>query len=108
MRVLVMFDVPVGSKDERKKATKFRNNLLKQGFFMMQFSVYMRVVRGLTAANSVVKNLKKILPPKGNIRSLIITEKQFDKMQLLLGEDDEQMKKSKPKQLTLFDDLEDF
>ena len=98
MRVLVMFDVPVGSKDERKKATKFRNNLLKQGFFMMQFSVYMRVVRGLTAANSVVERLKKILPPKGNIRSLIITEKQFDKMQLLLGEDDELMQKSKPKQ----------
>ena len=103
-----MFDVPVATKDERKKATKFRNNLLKQGFFMMQFSVYMRVVRGLTAANSAVERLKKILPPKGNIRSLIITEKQFDKMQLLLGKDDEQMKKSKPKQLTLFDDLEDF
>ena len=108
MRVIVMFDVPVKTKDERKKATKFRTNLLKQGFFMMQFSVYVRVVRGITAANSAVERLKNILPPRGNVRSFIITEKQFDKMQLLLGDDDEQMKKSKPKEVTLFDDLDEF
>lgn len=105
MRIMVMFDVPVRTKDERKKATKFRNNLLKQGYFMMQFSVYLRIVRGISAANSAVERLKLILPPKGNIRALIVTEKQFDNMKLLLGNNDEQMEKSRPVQLLLFDDL---
>lgn len=102
MRVLVMFDVPTKTKDDRKRATKFRNELIKRGFMMMQFSVYMRIVRGITSAKAHANRLKSILPPHGNIRALILTEKQFDRMIILLGNDSEQIKKSKPVQLTLF------
>lgn len=85
MRVLLMFDVPVKSKKEQKYATKFRNALIKQGFFMMQFSVYMRICKGIASAKSAVERVRGILPPLGNVRALIITEKQFDNMQILLG-----------------------
>ena len=85
MRVLLMFDVPTKSKKEQKYATKFRNELIKQGFFMMQFSVYMRICKGISAAKSAVERVRGILPPLGNVRTLIITEKQFDNMQILLG-----------------------
>ena len=85
MRVLLMFDIPTKSKKEQKYATKFRNGLIKQGFFMMQFSVYMRICKGISAAKSAVERVRGILPPLGNVRTLIITEKQFDNMQILLG-----------------------
>ena len=85
MRVLLMFDVPTKTKKEQKYATKFRNELIKQGFFMMQFSVYMRICKGISAARSAVERVRGILPPLGNVRTLIITEKQFDNMQILLG-----------------------
>ena len=85
MRVLLMFDIPVKSKKEQKYATKFRNELIKQGFFMMQFSVYMRICKGIVSAKSAVERVRGILPPLGNVRALIITEKQFDNMQILLG-----------------------
>lgn len=85
MRVLLMFDVPTKTKKEQKYATRFRNELIKQGFFMMQFSVYMRICKGVSAANSALQRVRGILPPLGNVRALIITEKQFDNMQILLG-----------------------
>lgn len=80
-----MFDVPTKTKKEQKSATKFRNELIKLGFFMMQFSVYMRICKGISAAKSVVERVRWVLPPLGNVRALIITEKQFDNMQILLG-----------------------
>lgn len=102
MRILVMFDIPVKTKEQVKKANMFRKQLIKRGFFMVQFSVYMRIVRGITSAKTHVERLRGILPSNGNIRAIIITEKQFDNMIILLGKDDEQMIKSKPTQLTLF------
>ena len=85
MRVLLMFDIPTKSKNEQKYATRFRNELIKLGFFMMQFSVYMRICKGVSSANAVIARVRGILPPLGNVRTLIITEKQFDNMQILLG-----------------------
>lgn len=70
MRVMVMFDIPVKTKDQIKRATNFRSQLIKRGYFMMQFSVYMRVVRGMTSARAHIERLKGILPPEGNIRLL--------------------------------------
>lgn len=86
MRIMVMFDLPVKSKKERKEATKFRNYLLKCGFFMLQFSVYARVVRGYDKAETIAKKIKSELPSKGNVRMLTITEKQYANMVVLKGE----------------------
>lgn len=103
MRVLLMFDVPTKSKKEQKYATKFRNELIKQGFFMMQFSVYMKICKGISSANSAVERVRGILPPLGNVRALIITEKQFDNMQILLGSAEFNEKMNNDKNLVLFE-----
>ncbi|MBZ7986712.1 CRISPR-associated endonuclease Cas2 [Campylobacter canadensis] len=105
MRVLLMFDVPTKSKKEQKLASKFRNNLIKLGYFMLQFSVYMRICKGLSSAKSSLENVKKILPPYGNVRALIITEKQFDKIELLLGGMSFNEEKNNEDNFSLFDCL---
>ncbi len=102
MRVLLMFDVPTKTKKEQKCATKFRNELIKQGFFMMQFSVYMRICKGVVSAKSAVERVRGILPPLGNVRALIITEKQFDNMQILLGSAGFNERMNDDKNLVLF------
>ena len=70
---------------------------------MMQFSVYVRICKGLMSAKSTIKSIEKILPPCGNIRVLIITEKQFDNMQILLGEASFNEQINNNKNLTLFE-----
>ena len=102
MRVLVMFDLPTNTKKDRKNSAKFRKRLIKAGFMMLQFSVYMRICKGATSANNHIDKLYLILPPKGHIRALMLTEKQFDNMRLLLGVRSENEKANAPKQLTLF------
>lgn len=103
MRVLLMFDIPTKSKKEQKYATRFRNELIKLGFFMMQFSVYMRICKGVSSANAVISRVQGILPPLGNVRTLIITEKQFDNMQILLGSAGFNERVNDDKNLVLFE-----
>lgn len=102
MRVLVMFDIPTRTKEDRKACTQFRTRLISDGFIMLQYSVYMRICKGVSSANNHLDRLDLILPPKGHIRALILTEKQFDNMRLLLGNRSESEKANKPRQLTLF------
>ena len=85
MRIMVMFDLPVGSKKERKEDAKFRSSLLKCGFFMLQFSVYARIVRGYDKAEVITNKIKSKLPSKGNVRMITITEKQYANMVVLKG-----------------------
>lgn len=98
-----MFDVPTKTKKEQKDATKFRNNLIKLGFFMMQFSVYMKICKGIASAQSALNRVRLILPPLGNVRALIITEKQFDNIQILLGRASFNEKMNDEKNLVLFE-----
>ena len=105
MRVLVMFDMPTQSKEDRKHGTRFRQQLLKEGFMMLQFSVYMRICKGAASANAQINRLEGKLPPKGHVRAIVLTEKQFDSMRLLLGKASAQETKLAPKELSLFDGL---
>lgn len=102
MRVLVMFDMPTATKSDRKEYAKFRKNLIKNGYIMMQYSVYVRICKGVSSANSYMDRLSRFIPPKGNVRALILTEKQFDNMRLLLGTPSKREIVNKPRQLTLF------
>ncbi len=102
MRVLVMFDLPTKTKKDRQTGTKFRNNLIKLGFFMMQFSVYMRICKGSASAKAAINNVRKFVPPRGSIRCLIITEKQFDSMEILLGGVGFNEMMNEPRNLVLF------
>ena len=104
MRVLVLFDLPTGTKAERKAATKFRNFLVGNGFDMLQYSIYSRLCPNRDVAQKhlgrVVKNVPK--DTDGSIRVLMITEHQFTNMLTVLGEKTEQEKQIKSKQLTFF------
>lgn len=86
MRMIVFFDLPVKEKAEQKAASKFRNFLIKDGYLMVQFSVYSRVCAGYDAVKTHELRLKRNLPPNGSVRLLTITEKQYESMSILLGE----------------------
>ena len=85
MRVIVFFDLPTGSKSERRNAAKFRQFLLKEGFFMMQESVYSKLILNAGAYKSVLSSIRKNKPPAGLIQLLTVTERQFNDMEFILG-----------------------
>ena len=86
MRILVMFDLPIVTNHDRKEYTKFRKHLLKSGFLMLQESVYCKLVPNSTMADALIENLRKNKPYKGLVQALKITEKQFERMEYLVGE----------------------
>lgn len=84
--LFVFFDLPVGTKPERRAANRFRHFLKDDGYMMLQFSVYARVCRGEEAASKHVQRVTKSLPKKGSVRALQVTDRQYARMKLLLGE----------------------
>ena len=102
MRILVFFDLPVKTKQERRKATQFRNFLLKDGFYMIQFSVYARVCNGPDMVELHKQRLKMNIPDEGSIRVLVITEKQYENVEILLGRKSFYEKPVQYENLTLF------
>lgn len=86
MRIIVFFDLPTETALDRRKYGKFRRNLIKNGFMMMQASVYIKLALNQTNAALVIENIKKYRPPKGLIQVLTITEKQFQKMEFIIGD----------------------
>ena len=85
MRILVFFDLPVKTKSERKAATKFRKFLINDGYYMVQFSVYARICNGPDAIEKHRLRAKANLPENGSIRMLVVTEKQYESIDILLG-----------------------
>ncbi|MFN3749859.1 MAG: CRISPR-associated endonuclease Cas2 [Thiobacillus sp.] len=85
MRMLVFFDLPVVTKAERRAYTVFRRFLLNDGYDMIQFSVYGRILNGADAETKHMKRLVDNLPSAGSVRVLTVTEKQFASMKLLVG-----------------------
>jgi CRISPR-associated protein Cas2 len=84
--LFVFFDLPVGTKGERRAATRFRNFLKDDGYMLLQWSVYARVCRGEEATDKHVQRVKRNLPKRGSVRALQVTDKQYGRMHLLLGE----------------------
>lgn len=85
MRVIVMFDLPVLTSDERRDYTKFRKYLIKNGFLMMQESIYCKLAQNQTAADLIVDNLKKNKPLQGIVQVMKITEKQYSRIECIVG-----------------------
>lgn len=85
MRVIVMFDLPVGTSEERAAYSRFRKELIKEGFIMMQESVYSKLAINAVAADLVKQRVNRIKPSKGIIQLMIITEKQYSQIDYLLG-----------------------
>ena len=86
MRVIVMFDLPVLTLSERRDYTKFRKFLVKNGFLMMQESIYSKLAQNQTAADLIIENIKKNKPSKGIVQVMKITEKQYAKIECIVGE----------------------
>lgn len=102
MRIIVFFDLPVVKKKERKIYTQFRRFLLKDGYDMLQFSVYSRLCNGTDMMNKHLKRLSQNLLAKGSIRCLTVTEKQYEEMKFLVGKPTVKERKVNSEQLSLF------
>jgi CRISPR-associated protein Cas2 len=85
MWVLVFFDLPVETKADRKRYASFRKDLLRDGFTMFQFSIYLRHCASYENAEVHIKRVKKSLPTYGNVGILCITDKQFGQMEIFEG-----------------------
>lgn len=78
--VLVFFDLPVGTPEERKAANNFRRDLIHDGYFMVQFSVYARPCGTADRVETQVRRLKARIPAKGEVRGLMISDAQWGRM----------------------------
>lgn len=87
MWVLVFFDLPTETKKDRKIYAKFRKEIMADGFNMFQFSIYLRHCPSRENADVHIKRVKKILPAKGHIGIMCITDKQFGMMEIFRGKE---------------------
>lgn len=101
MWLYVMFDLPVGTRGERKAATKFRQFLLDHGFEMAQFSVYLRFAESKEAAEVHIGRIRESLPGKGKVHIVTITDKQYGNARIFTGRKRERRPEN-PNQLALF------
>lgn len=101
MWIFVFFDLPVETKSDRKNYTQFRKNLLKDGFTMMQFSIYVRHCNSRENAEVHIKRVKSFLAPKGEIIIFSVTDKQFGMMEFFRSQKETEKPKT-PQQLELF------
>ncbi|MFI3321934.1 MAG: CRISPR-associated endonuclease Cas2 [Rikenellaceae bacterium] len=85
MWIFIFFDLPTETRKERKDAATFRKELIKDGFSMFQFSIYIRHCSSKENADVHVRRVKKILPEYGNVGIITITDKQFSTMELFNG-----------------------
>ena len=85
MRVIVFFDLPVSTSAERREVARFRKGLVKDGFLMMQESVYCKMALNQTSASSIMDGVRKNSPAEGLVQMLCITEKQYNKMECVCG-----------------------
>lgn len=102
MRLIVFFDLPVVKKRDRQEYQKFRRFLINDGYNMIQFSVYSRICNGIDGVNKHVARLYNNLPPKGSVRFLQVTEKQYSEMKFLVGAPKPQEKRVNATQLSIF------
>lgn len=85
MWLVAMFDLPVATRENRRSYSRFRAALLKDGFMMLQFSVYARYVPSEEAATAHRKTIRAVVPPLGQVRVLAVTDQQFGRMEVFFG-----------------------
>jgi len=102
MRLIVFFDLPMVTKAEKKAYVQFRRFLLNDGYDMIQWSIYGRILNGVDAEKKHLARLAESLPPEGSVRCMSVTEKQYAGIRLLVGMTLFQEKKIPPNQMLLF------
>ena len=86
MRVIVLFDLPVVTPEDRKAYRTFRRFLIKSGFVMVQESVYSKIALNGTAARAIQGKVRENRPPAGLVQMITLTEKQYNNMEFVVGE----------------------
>ena len=86
MRVIVMFDLPVTTSKGKKEYARFRKYLIKSGFMMLQESIYCKLATNDTAAETIISNVRTNKPEEGLVQVLRVTEKQFARIEYIVGE----------------------
>ncbi|MDY0101510.1 MAG: CRISPR-associated endonuclease Cas2 [Lentimicrobium sp.] len=99
--IFVFFDLPTDTKKDRKNYAQFRKNLQKDGFTMMQYSIYVRHCNSRENADVHIKRVKSFLAPRGEIILFSVTDKQFGMMEFFKGQKETE-KPNTPQQLELF------
>lgn len=102
MWILVLFDLPTETAKDKKAYLHFRKELIRDGFSMFQFSIYVRHCSSRENKNVHIKRIKNILPEKGHVGILTITDKQFGMMEIFYGKKKEQSGFLEAHQLELF------
>ncbi len=82
----MFFDLPTLTARDRRAYVKFRKHLLKSGFLMLQESVYCKLAPNTTVAHSIMGNIRQQSPTDGLIQMMLITEKQFARIEYVIGE----------------------
>lgn len=101
MWLVAMFDLPVDTKEARREYTRFRKTLLREGFMMLQYSVYARYFESQENSDVHRARVRGALPPDGQVRLIAITDHQFGKMEVFFGKT-RQKTEEPPAQLLLF------
>ena len=101
MWLIAMFDLPVETPDNRRDYVRFRGALLKDGFMMLQYSVYARFIPSEEAADAHRRTIRSVIPPRGQVRLLAVTDHQFGKMELFYGKKPREPE-AIPEQILLF------
>ncbi len=101
MWVMVLFDLPTTTPEERKSYTQFRDFLLDKGFEMAQFSVYVRHTNGKDAIEAIIRKVEAAMPPEGKVDILQFTDKQYENIVCLRGQRRTDSPKN-PEQLVMF------
>lgn len=86
MRVIVFFDLPTLSPEDRRAYTRFRKFLVQDGYVMMQESVYCKLAMNQNAANAMIMKIKNNKPSSGLVQILTVTEKQYANMEMVIGD----------------------
>lgn len=85
MRVILMFDLPSVTSAEMREYRIFRKFLIKNGFIMLQESIYSKLALNMTATYVIIEHIKQHKPPEGLVQLLTITEKQYNRMEFIIG-----------------------
>ena len=86
MRVVVFFDLPVLTEANRRDYRVFRKFLIKSGFMMIQESVYCKLAQNSSVGDAIIDNIRKNKPREGLVQVLRVTEKQYNKMDFIVGQ----------------------
>ena len=86
MRMIVFFDLLVETNENKRDYSHFRKFLIKNGFMMLQESVYCKLALNQSVVDAMSENIRRNKPSQGLVQLLVVTEKQFSRMEFIVGE----------------------